>query len=76
MPLTPTTKKQKYNLRAYCTNTFSTGSAMRTLNELYKELFTIQTSLIDLILFCNFLLKFSNKCPSRIKPGRTLWCPI
>lgn len=44
---------------------------MRTLN----ELFTVQTSLIDLILFCNFLLKFSNKSPSRIKPGRTLWCP-
>lgn len=48
---------------------------MRTLNELYKELFTIHTSLIDLILFCNFLLKFSNKSPPRIKQGRTLWCP-
>lgn len=27
------------------------------------------------ILFRNFLLKFSNKSPRRIKPGRTLWCP-
>lgn len=50
-------------------------SAIRTLNELHKELFTIQTSLIDLILFHNFLLKFANESPSGIKPGRTLWCP-
>lgn len=46
-----------------------------THNELYKELFTTQTSLIHLILFCNFLLKFANKSPPRIKPARrTLWC--
>lgn len=50
-------------------------SAMKTLNELYKELLTIQTSLIDPILFCNSLLKFSNESPPRIKPGRTRWCP-
>lgn len=36
---------------------------------------TIQPSLIDIILFSNFLLKFANRPPSRIKPGRTHWHP-
>jgi hypothetical protein len=50
-------------------------SVTRTLNEFYKELFTIQISVLDLILFYNFLLKSANKSPSRIKPERILWCP-
>lgn len=36
---------------------------------------TIQPSLPDIILLANFLLKFANSSPSRIKPGRTHWHP-
>lgn len=53
------THHPKYNLGAHYTITFSTEIS----NELYKGLFTIQTTLIDPTLFCNSLLKFSNKSP-------------
>lgn len=36
---------------------------------------TIQPSIPDIILLANFLLKFANSSPSRIKPGRTHWHP-